>query len=83
MNNLSFEQLKQKGPIENNEILKVTALIYLQEALAKEAFEECQGLIARAKGFGATAADVRRVLNGYINSLYKEARKASRYVKRF
>ena len=40
----------------------LTALLYLQEALRRERYEECAGHITVAQEFGATAVDVHGVL---------------------
>ena len=42
--------------------LKLTALLYLKDALRKEQYEICGEVIALAKEFGATASEVQRLL---------------------
>lgn len=42
--------------------VKLTALLYLKDALKGERYEECAGIIAIAKEFGATEAQVRYLL---------------------
>lgn len=44
------------------EVLRLTALLYLQEAVAKQRYEECEELIALAKEFGAEQVDITIVL---------------------
>jgi len=55
----------QKKPAAPNEILKVTALIYLEDALEKEEFEQCPELIQKAQYFGAGRGDVQKILAKY------------------
>lgn len=42
--------------------LKLTALLYLKEALLKERYEHCPEIIAAAKEFGAEAYEVQDLL---------------------
>ena len=42
--------------------VKVTALIYLREALISERYENCADFIAIAKEFGALDAEIRALL---------------------
>lgn len=42
--------------------LKITALLYLKEALLKEQYEECAAIIATAKEFGALDWQIRLLL---------------------
>ena len=46
----------QKHPV------KQTALLYLKEALLKEQYEGCAEIIAAAKEFGASANEIRYLL---------------------
>ncbi len=61
--------LKENGPITSEEILKVTALLYLKEALRKEQYEDCPELIQTAKSFGARQSEVRKVIVEYIGGV--------------
>lgn len=47
----------------NGEIpsLQLTAVVYLQEALAKERYEECSSIIAGARELGVPEAVIQRV----------------------
>ena len=45
-----------------DEILKVTALLYLKEALLKEEYEGCQELVDSARKFGAQQGEVNEVI---------------------
>jgi hypothetical protein len=42
--------------------VKLTALLYLKEALLKQQYEICPELIAVAKEFGAAEAEIRALL---------------------
>ena len=42
--------------------VKLTALLYLKEALLKERYEECQAVIAVAKEFGAADFEIQDLL---------------------
>ncbi len=42
--------------------LKMTALLYLKEALQKEQYEECAAIVATAKEYGAQDWEIRLLL---------------------
>ena len=42
--------------------VKLTALLYLKDALRQEKYEICSDIIAVAKEFGATSVEVQRLL---------------------
>lgn len=42
--------------------VRITALLYLKEALIREQYEKCAELIAAAKEFGATPREVQYLL---------------------
>ncbi len=46
----------------NRDPVKLTALLYLREALLAERYEECAEYIRVAREFGALPQEVRRVL---------------------
>ena len=52
-----------------DEFLKTTALLYLEEALFRERFEDCQELIQTAKNFGAQLPEIKAVILGYLNKI--------------
>ena len=52
----SRRALTQKHPV------KLTALLYLKEALQKEHYEKCPDIIAVAKEFGAAPYEVQDLL---------------------
>ena len=49
-------------PISRDEVLKATALLYFEEALLTERYEDCAELIRIAKGFGAGRGEIRGVI---------------------
>lgn len=49
--------------------LQVTALLYLQEALAEERYEECTELISSAKELGVGQTEISTVLASYVRRL--------------
>lgn len=59
------------GGIELAELhpVAVTALVYLQEALRWERYEECAQYVATAQEFGAPASEIQGVLNEPRRSL--------------
>ena len=48
--------------INQDQLLQVTALAYLQDALANERYEECAELVKAARKYGAPANDIQKVL---------------------
>jgi len=52
-----------------DEILKLTALLYIEDALTNEQFEDCRELIKSAKELGARSSEIRQVLLGYIRRI--------------
>lgn len=44
------------------DVLKTTALIYLQEAIFNQQYEQCAQLIKQAKEVGATASDIKEII---------------------
>ncbi len=49
-----------------DEPLKLTALLYLREALEKESYEDCAEIVGAAKEFGAQTSDIRSVIAEYL-----------------
>ncbi len=76
-------RMKNDIVIENNEtrtwgadrVLKVTALQYLEEALAQERYEDCAELVRAAKQFGAQPNDIRVILAGHARRVAGAPRK--------
>ncbi|MCA9409047.1 MAG: hypothetical protein H6755_03250 [Candidatus Omnitrophica bacterium] len=65
--NLIFKKRKKRS--NPDEILKVTALVYLKDALATERFEECAELIVKAKEFGADPSEINSIITRYVDQV--------------
>ena len=66
MRNFLLSNEKQNKPFNHDRILKATALLYLKEALFKEKYEDCAGLIQNAKDFGAEAQEISGLLTDHV-----------------
>ncbi len=55
--------------------VRVTALLYLQEALLKERYEECREILSIAREFGADETEIRTLLENPKGALYFLKRK--------
>lgn len=55
--------------IPRAKLLKVTALLYLKEALYKQKFEQCPELIQTAKRYGASTEEVQTVIARHVRRL--------------
>jgi len=60
---------KHNKTVTPDETLKETALLYLQEALVKEQYEQAPKLIYTAKRYGAKTSDIRKAIAWYIRRL--------------
>ncbi len=52
----------QKRAVVSKNPVKLTALLYLKEALLKEQYEECKGIVRIAKQFGAADFEIQDLL---------------------
>ncbi len=52
--------------MENNEVLKETALLYFNDALLKQTYEECAELLSLARKFGASQDEINEVIKDYL-----------------
>ncbi len=59
--------LLQEEVLGSDQILQVTALLYLKEALVNQQFESCPEIIDSAKKFGVSQEDVSAVIKDYLN----------------
>jgi len=50
------------------QLLKVTALVYLKEALVAQKYETCRELIDTAKKAGVDQGDIDAVITDYLNA---------------
>ncbi len=54
----------------NKDPVKLTALLYLREALISERYEECAFFIATALEFGASASEIDNILEDPKRAVY-------------
>lgn len=73
MKNRIVNHEKKTNQDENSRenLLKVTALLYLKEALYKEKYEECPELIAVAKRYGVEQTEIQKVISRHVLRLKK------------
>ena len=50
----------------SNDIIKLTALVYLQEALSAQEYEACPELIGIAKELGSSQEEITDVITAYL-----------------
>ena len=62
MRNMTIFKGGGSRSLSQDEILKVTALLYLKEALLKEEYEGCQELVDSARKFGAQQGEINEVI---------------------
>ena len=58
--NLLFN--RNKLPDAPDRTLKATALVYLEEALQSERYEECGQLVRNAQRYGASTEEIEKVI---------------------
>ena len=68
----------QGQALGSDQILKVTALLYLKEALVAQEYESCQELIDTAKNLGVNSDDISAVITEYLNADNPGRQKTSR-----
>ena len=76
-------EIEAIGPFEQkalgtDRLLKLTALVYLKEALIAQEYETCQELIDTAKSLGVTPGDISAVIADYLNADNPGKQKTSR-----
>jgi hypothetical protein len=64
-NNVLTDQELAFGP---DQTLKLTALLYLKEALNAQQFENCRELIDTAKNLGVDSGEISAVIADYLNA---------------
>ncbi len=70
MKNRFIEQENKKTNSQEH-LLKVTALLYLKEALYKEKYEECLELITVAKRYGVEQEEIQKIISRHVLRLKK------------
>lgn len=58
---IQYPALRKRGAV-NKHPIKLTALLYLKEALARENYEVCGDIVAVAQEFGAAEFEIRDLL---------------------
>ena len=66
--NVNFNR-KTSKPEFSEDARKAIALLYLEEALYKEQYEDCAQLIEAAKGFGAEQPEISKVIAKYLKAV--------------
>ena len=49
-------------PFNDEKLLQTTALLYLQDALKNQAYEQCNALIAQAKSVGVKQSEIKELI---------------------
>jgi len=60
--------VNEEQALGTDQLLKLTALVYLKEALVTQKFEACQELIDTAKQVGVDQGDINAVITDYLNA---------------
>lgn len=77
MNRNIIPQNEQNKPQVFSDVLQITALQRLKEALIREEYELCPALIRSAEKRGVSEAGIRSFLAGYVSEIRGEQRKSS------
>ncbi len=75
MNNITTNPKEQVGEYGENETLKLTSLIYFEEALSKEAYEQCTELLKVIKELGVAPEEIQRLIKEHLDVLKARGRK--------
>ena len=82
MKEQAFDNLEtgniQEEAFGSDQLLKLTALVYLKEALIAQEYETCQELIDTAKKLGIGPGDISAVIADHLNAGDPGRQKASR-----
>jgi hypothetical protein len=60
--------LNEEQALGTDQLLRLTALVYLKEALTAQEYEACQELIDTAKKVGVNPGDINGVIADYLNA---------------
>ena len=58
--------LNEGQALASNDIFKVTALVYLKEALVKQEYESCKELVEIARKLGARQGEIDGTIASYL-----------------
>ena len=61
-------QLIEEQALGTDQLLKLTDLVYLKEALVAQKYETCQELVDTAKNLGIDPGDISAVIADYLNA---------------
>ncbi len=70
-NNAILDQ-QEALEVNTDNILKMTALLYVKEALAQEEYEACPELLGLARKFGAQPNEINKLLAGAVAKSQKK-----------
>ena len=70
--------LNTQQPSDADQIVQLTALVYLSEALAAQDYESCQELIDTAKGLGIDQGEISAVITEHLKAGIPNRLKAAR-----
>jgi len=59
--------LNEDQALASDQLLKLSALLYLKEALVAQKYETCQELIDTAKNLGIDQGDISAVITDFLN----------------
>ena len=74
-NNVLIKEQQAQGA---ESILKVTALLYLKEALLAQQYESCPGLIDAAKDLGVSQGEITDLISDHLKARSPGRREANR-----
>lgn len=58
--------LNEERTVAADDVLKLTALVYFQEALYEQEYESCAELLEAARKFGAQQDEIDEVITAYL-----------------
>jgi len=70
--------VNEEQALGTDQLLKLTALLYLNEALIAQEYETCQELIDTARKVGVDQGDITAVITDYLNANIPGNKKANR-----
>jgi len=71
-------QLIEEQALGTDQLLKLTALVYLKDALEAQEYETCQELVDTARKLGIEQGDISGVITDYLNANDPARRKTNR-----
>jgi len=60
--------INEEQALGTDQLLKLTALVYLKEALVTQKYETCQELIDTAKDLGIDSGEISAVIEDYLKT---------------